>query len=96
MYKPRKKINESANIVIYNEHKLTYNDNDAIPFGINTRNNKIYVGKYGTQHYEMYPLEHQKGLTKSEGRFWVNSKIISFYTPYPEYEFLLNYLDKIE
>lgn len=87
-------LNEGPNIVHTKDINLTYDDNDAIPFGM--LNNKIYVGNYGEMHFHMYTLAHQRKLTKNEGRIWVNSKIISFYTPYPEPDFMYNYLKKIE
>ena len=94
IYKFSEYLKESPNIVITDNTRLDYHDDDAIPFGM--FNNKIFVGGYSKMHFYMYPLQHQKKLTKNEGRLWVNSKIISFYTPYPEPEFLLDYLKKLE
>ena len=94
IYKFSEYIKESPNLIRTNDLKLDYDDDDAIAFGI--LNNKIFIGDYGKMHVFMYPLQHQKKLTKNEGRVWVNSKVISFYTPYPNPNFLNEYLEKLE
>lgn len=66
-------------------YNLRYRDMTALPFGY--YRNKLYIGEYGSTHWEMikdddtlkkYNIKSRDNL-KFSGRLWTSSKIISFW-----------------
>lgn len=88
-------------------HYLSYSDKQARPFVFHKKTLRCFVGVPGGMHWwnsfkENYPGEEEEfpgirieGNTAFSGRFWVKSKVISFWQ-YPKLSQLRNILKKLQ
>jgi hypothetical protein len=94
-------LNESPDVVYFNNKKLTSDDNDAISFILYSDNNteeELQVSSPGEGHGSLEGYTHKKNNSKRmyDGRLWINSKIISFwfYPPMDKFKKIIDEFDR--
>lgn len=81
-------IKEDPDLCYYNGEELRYVDDDAIPFMSEVGSNIVYIGYEGWTHFDLIQYlkrddieigEDYRGNNYWTGRFWKDSKVISFW-----------------
>ena len=81
-------IKEDPDLCYYNGEELRYVDDDAIPFMSEVGSDIVYIGYEGWTHFDLIQYlkrdnieigEDYRGNNYWTGRFWKDSKVISFW-----------------